>query len=196
MGRAPKRRRRRPASPSRGRARPRGAAPAHVARPRIPAARAARTRVAAPSLDAGAGTVRARPTRAETALLALANEIAALVRSTADPGAALEAAVACVARAYAPESTLPATLFQDWLHTRDDKTARLGLAWGREQVRVGLEEAIVATRRPNPGRPEVPADALAWLLLAACEAIAHEPGDATDRLRTLLDLGRAGAPRA
>ena len=35
----------------------------------------------------------------------------------------------------------------------------------------------------------VPPDALAWLILAGCEAIAHEPsGAAADRLRILREV--------
>ena len=139
--------------------------------------------------------MRPRPTRAETELLAVANEVADLVRNAADPASALETAVIRVARAYAPESALPAALCQGWLDTRHDKTARLGLAWGREQVRVGLEEAIQAAVAAGAARRDVPADTLAWLLLAACEALVHEPGDAADRVRLLLDLGRADAAR-
>jgi hypothetical protein len=176
MARARKRRGRRPASTARGRARPRARAPAPATRSPAPA--------------------RPRPTRAETELLAVANEVAELVRSTADPARALETALDRVARAYAPESGLPAALFQGWLDTRHDKTARLGLAWGREQVRVGLEEAIQAARTVGAVRRDVPADVLAWLLLAACEALVHEPGDAADRVRMLLDLGRANAARS
>jgi hypothetical protein len=119
--------------------------------------------------------------------------VAALVRSAADPARALEAALTRVARAYAPESGLPAALFQGWLDTRHDKTARLGLAWGREQVRVGLEEAIEAAAAVGAARRDVAADTLAWLLLAACEALVHEPGDVAERVRMLLDLGRADA---
>jgi hypothetical protein len=59
---------------------------------------------------------------------------------------------------------------------------------------LSLEETI--TRSPK-GRPTLglAPDALAWLLLAACEAIAHEPPSAVaDRVRTVLALsGHAAA---
>ena len=61
------------------------------------------------------------------------------------------------------------------------------LAWARENVRLALEEALM--QAPDAGTLPGPADARAWLLLAACEAIAQEPPAAgVDRLRALLEL--------
>ena len=82
---------------------------------------------------------------------------------------------------------------QRLIKTRHE-SASLALSWAREQLRLSLEETI--TRSPK-GRPTLglAPDALAWLLLAACEAIAHEPPSAVaDRVRTVLALsGHAAA---
>ena len=70
---------------------------------------------------------------------------------------------------------------------RGDKTLTLALAWARENVRLALEEVL--ERSPHQGTLPGGADTRAWLLLAACEAIAHEPPAAgADRLRALLEL--------
>jgi hypothetical protein len=82
---------------------------------------------------------------------------------------------------------LPRAVARAWLAGRGDKTLTLALAWARENVRLALEEALM--RAPDAGTLPGPADARASLLLAACEAIAHEPPAAgVDRLRALLEL--------
>jgi hypothetical protein len=129
-----------------------------------------------------------RPAEAERRLLALARELEGL---GAD---ALPRAIRCVAAAYAPDGDLPAAVQRAWLASRGDKTATLALAWAREQVRLVLYELIAATPPSARGTLPLPADTLAWLILAACESLAHEPpAAAADRLRLLLELtGRAG----
>jgi hypothetical protein len=109
---------------------------------------------------------------------------------------ALPAAVRALAAAYAPDSELPATVHRAWLASRTDKTATLALAWAREQLRLGLQGVIEATPPSARGALALPAETLAWLLLAACESLAHEPPSAAaDRLRLLLQLtGRAIPP--
>jgi hypothetical protein len=131
-----------------------------------------------------------RPTDAERRLLALAREMEAL---GAD---ALPRAVRALAAAYAPEGELSTVVHRAWLAARDDKTARLALAWAREQLRLGLQDVIEATPPSARGRLPLPAETLAWLVLAACESLAHEPPSAAaDRLRLLLELtGRAAPP--
>ena len=82
---------------------------------------------------------------------------------------------------------MPRAVRRAWLAGRGDKTATLALAWAREQVRMALEE-ILARSRPAVG---LSADTHAWVLLAACEALAHEPPAAVpDRLRALGELTR------
>jgi hypothetical protein len=119
---------------------------------------------------------------AETRLLDLAGALAAL------PGAgAVPAALRALAAAYAPGALLPQALARAWLASHGDKTALLALAWARERLRLSLEELLARTppRGTLPGAPAT----RAWLILAACEAIALEPPSAaTDRLRALLEL--------
>lgn len=112
----------------------------------------------------------------------LAREVAAVPAS-----AGIAPALRLLADAHAPDAELPRALAQAWLRSRDDKTKALALAWAREQVRLALEEIIA--REPDRGALGGAADARAWVLLAAVEAIAQEPpGAAADRLRTLLEL--------
>jgi len=68
--------------------------------------------------------------------------------------------------------------------------AHLAIGWAREQIRVALAEALERGRAARVVRADIDADVLAWLWLAACEAIAHEPpsavGDRADTLAAFL----------
>jgi hypothetical protein len=129
------------------------------------------------------------PSDAERRLLALARELEGL---GAD---ALPRALRALAAAYAPDGELPAAVHRAWLAARADKTATLALAWAREQLRLGLQGVIEATPPSTRGVLGLPAETLAWLLLAACESLAHEPPSAAaDRLRLLLQLTSRVAP--
>ena len=145
--------------------------------PRQPAARTARRiRIALPP-----------PTRAETLLLTLAKDLA---------GAPLDRALRTIADAFAPGAELPREVFNAWIKTRREKTASLALSWAREQLRLSLEETIRHSPRARTTLGLAP-DTLAWLLLAACEAIAHEPPSAVpDRVRAVLELSGHAAPGA
>jgi hypothetical protein len=145
--------------------------------PRQPAARTARQiRIALPP-----------PTRAETLLLTLAKDLA---------GAPLDRALRTIADAFAPGAELPREVFNAWINTRREKTASLALSWAREQLRLSLEETIRHSPRARTTLGLAP-DTLAWLLLAACEAIAHEPPSAVpDRVRAVLELSGHAAPGA
>jgi len=150
-------------------------------RPRRADARPKRRRVP-PTL------ARPRPKRptAETLLLDLARDIS--VRGVpAGPAAGVEAIVAMLAAAYAPDTPLAKTLHEDWLRRRGDKTAQLALAWAREQVRLAVAEEFQRARAKRVMRTDGDVDTLAWLVLAACEALAHEPPSAvSDRAHALL----------
>jgi hypothetical protein len=126
---------------------------------------------------------------AETRLLQLAGELAAV--AAAEP---VPAALRVLATAYAPGAPLPRATARAWLQSHGDKIAVLALAWARERVRLTLEELLARTpaRGTLPGSPET----RSWLLLAACEALALEPPSAVaDRLRALLELtGYAADP--
>lgn len=126
-----------------------------------------------------------RPTSAETHLLRLAREIT---------GLPLAAAIETLTAAWAPGAALPRDVAQAFLKSRGDKTAALALAWAREQVRLALEEIVAATPKPQRRRIEAGPDLLAWLLLAACESIAHEPPSAVvERVSAILELSGHGA---
>jgi len=142
---------------------------------RRPVARAARpVRIVVP-----------KPSRAETLLLTLAKDLA---------GAPLDRALRTIADAFVPGAELPREVFNAWIKTRCEKTASLALSWAREQLRLSLEETIARSPRGRASLGLAP-DTLAWLLLAACEAIAHEPPSAVpDRVRAVLELsGHAAA---
>ena len=126
-----------------------------------------------------------RPTRAETLLLTLAKDVA---------GTPLDGALRRLADAFTPGADLPREVYGAWIKSRREKTTSLALSWAREQVRLSLEETIARSPRMRPALGLAP-DTLAWLLLAACEAIAHEPPSAVaDRVRTVLELSGHAAP--
>lgn len=126
-----------------------------------------------------------RPTRAETLLLTLAKDLADVP---------LDGALRRLAAAFTPGADLPREVFGAWIKSRREKTESLALSWAREQLRLSLEETIARSPRARPALGLAP-DTLAWLLLAACEAIAHEPPSAVaDRVRTVLELSGHAAP--
>jgi hypothetical protein len=128
-----------------------------------------------------------RPSRAETLLLTLAKDLA---------DAPLDGALRRIADAFTPGAELPREVFSAWIKTRREKTASLALSWAREQLRLSLEETIARAPGARPPLGLAP-DTLAWLLLAACEAIAHEPPSAVaDRVRIVLELSGHAAPCA
>jgi hypothetical protein len=127
-----------------------------------------------------------RPTPAERRLLGLAREIARLP---------LAAALERLAAAWAPGGPLLRDVAEAWVRSRSDKTSALALAWAREQVRLSLQEIIEEIPKDKRGRIEATPDTLAWVLLAGCEALAHEPPSAVaDRVRALLELTGHAAP--
>lgn len=128
---------------------------------------------------------------AERRLLALAQSIGAVV----DDAGGLSTALRTLTAEYSAEAALPRAMCGAWLGSRKDKTAALALAWAREQVRLALRDVLERAR--TRGALAVDADTLAWLLLAACEALAYEPGAAVaDRVRVLFEITGAGAASA
>ena len=125
-----------------------------------------------------------RTTAAEAQLLRLARDLT---------GLPLASALEKLAAAWAPGAPLPRDVAKAFLQSRGDKTAALALAWAREQVRLALEETVAAAARRERRRIEADPDTLAWLLVAACESIAHEPPSAVaDRVRAILELSAHG----
>ena len=140
--------------------------------------RTAQTRKPRTSLKRPVRITLPRPARAETLLLTLAKDLA---------GAPLDGAVRQLAEAFTHSAELPREVFVAWIKSRREKTTSLALSWAREQVRLSLEETLA--RSSKRSRPELAPDTLAGLLLAACEAMAHEPPSAVaDRVRTVLEL--------
>jgi hypothetical protein len=124
---------------------------------------------------------RRGPSAQERRLLALARELTLLARGGQPPADALGAALRLVGARGAP-SRPPL-----------DKSQRLALAWAREQARLALGELVDGT---GGSRKDLSRDSLAWLLLAAGEALAFEPADAAaDRVQALLDFVRGVIPR-
>jgi hypothetical protein len=125
-------------------------------------------------------TAAPRPMPAETRLLALARDIARLP---------LPAAVEKLAAAWAPNAPLPGELAQAWTRSHGNKTAVLALAYAREQVRFSLQEIVETLPSAKRDRVVAVPETLAWIMLAACEALAHEaPSAVPDRVRAILDL--------
>jgi len=123
----------------------------------------------------------------EARLLALARDLAALI-TTAPPSRLLDAALERLASTTGPMAL-----------NRRDKTKALAAAWAHEQARLAMQEILERETRRGALRGDLSRPLLAWLLIAAREALAHEPPDALDeRLQALgrflrLTPGRAGS---
>jgi hypothetical protein len=123
------------------------------------------------------------PSAEELRLLGLARELAALARSGRTPAELLAEALDCISAGALPRQRPP------------DKARRLAVAWAREQARLALTEMLERAARTSSVRQDVPATTLAWLLLAAGEALAREPAEAAaDRVQAVLELVRAPGP--
>jgi hypothetical protein len=130
--------------------------------------------------------VQLRPLESERRLLRLASELTALERAGRPPRDTLADALACFHAGLA-EPAAPAG--------RADKARRLALAWAREQVRLAFTEVLERATVAGAVRRDVPPGMLAWLVLAACEALAQEAPDAVpDRLAALAAFIRRGDP--
>lgn len=126
-------------------------------------------------------------------MLGVARDVAAL---GAERGSTLRDALGLVARAFA-DGVLARARFEAFLTRASDEAPALALAWAREQLRLALQELVEREVKAGHVRDDVPAEPLSWVLLAGCEALAHEaPGDADARVESLLLLvGRASARR-
>jgi nuclear transport factor 2 (NTF2) superfamily protein len=132
----------------------------------------------------------ARATNAvEAAFLRSARDVAAL----AERGGSLREGLARVAVALTDPGLRRGRL--EALIERDE-TRSLALAWAREQIRLALEELLARHADRGTVRRDVPRAALAWALLAGCEAIALEPtGDADERIDALVLLSHPDLTR-
>jgi hypothetical protein len=129
-----------------------------------------------------------RPSPAEASLLDLARALTESATAPAPPDG-LTTALSRLESAFGTDAPLPRQLAESWLRTRGDKTAILALGWAREQVRRALTDVVQRERLRGAIRTDIPGEAVAWLLLAAAEASAHEPGGTVgDRLTMVRDL--------
>lgn len=104
------------------------------------------------------------------------------------PRAAVTTALDTLAAAFEADASLPRALAHARNAALADHAQALALAWAREQLRLSLGEILSRAAEAGDVRVTFPADSLGWLVLAACEALAHEPrGAAPDRLRVLAD---------
>jgi hypothetical protein len=126
----------------------------------------------------------------EARLLRLARDLAALARGGRPPHEALGEALARLSyvdpgrEARSARGPAPG----------GEKARALALAWAREQVRLALSDLLERAAKMGAVRGDVPTDTLAWLALAACEALVHEPAEAvSDRLAALIAFIRPAA---
>ncbi len=74
---------------------------------------------------------------------------------------------------------------------RPDAARALALGWAREQARLALADVFERGANAGAVRADLPAETLAWLVLAAAEAVAREPADAApDRLHAIAAFVR------
>jgi hypothetical protein len=131
--------------------------------------------------------VRSQPL-AETALLTLARTLTEATSSESSPRAATTRALDVLARAFEADAPLPRALAHARNAALRDNVRALALAWSREQLRLSLGEILDRTGAAGELRVGFPAEPLAWLVLAACEALADEPREAApDRVKLLAD---------
>jgi hypothetical protein len=123
---------------------------------------------------------------AETGLLSLARALTELTTSEPPAAAALTSALAMLASAFAPDAALTRALARARHAALGDEARALALAWAREQLRLSLGEILARAAAAGELRVGLPADSLAWLLLAGCEALGDEPhGAVPDRVKLL-----------
>jgi hypothetical protein len=132
----------------------------------------------------------------EEPLLALARELAGIAAAPDPPLVRRDRALACLAVAFGEDGELASRLPGAWHRARTNGGLALALAWAREQLRVSLHEILEAGARAGTIRKEPPAAELAWVLLAACEALMREaPGGGVvttaDVVRALARLSDA-----
>ena len=135
----------------------------------------------------------APPSPAESALLALARTLTSVTAAEPSPRAAVTTALDVLATAFEAGARLPRTLAEARHAALADEAYALALGWAREQLRVSLAEILGRAADAGDVHVTLPAESLAWLVLAACEALADEPPQAApDRIRLLVSwLGGA-----
>ena len=121
-------------------------------------------------------------------MLALSRTLTALATSEHSPRAAVTTALEALGTAFDTGAPLPRSLADARHVAFRDSTRALALAWAREQLRLSLGEILARAGDAGDLKVALPAESLAWLVLAACEALADEPrGAAPDRLKLLAE---------
>lgn len=129
--------------------------------------------------------------------------VAAVARvgaGTEPPAVKLEGAMEIIFGAYGlSDPDFSELLLTGWMRARHDKHHRLALAWQREQLRLSLEEILLAGSAAGVFRKELDAGAVAAVMVGAAEGCllqtatqggAVPPGEL---VRTLMRLALSGA---
>jgi len=126
--------------------------------------------------------------------------VARVAAGTEPPAVRLEGAMEIIFGAYGlSDPDFSELLLTGWMRARHDKHHRLALAWQREQLRLSLEEILVAGSTAGVFRKEIDAGSVAAVMLgtaegcllqAATQGGAVPPGEL---VRTLLLLAVSGA---
>jgi hypothetical protein len=99
--------------------------------------------------------------------------VAAVARVAAGgeaPAVKLEGAMEIIFGAYGlSDADFSELLLTGWMRTRHDKHHRLALAWQREQLRLSLEEILVAGAAAGAFRRDLDAGAVAAVMLGTAE---------------------------
>lgn len=122
-----------------------------------------------------ARTRRSKPSPVEARVLALAREVASIAARPDPPTLRRDQALARLAGAFGDDPELGSLLLGAWHRARTDERLALTLAWTREQLRGSLQEILAAGIAIGAMRREPEPAALAWVLLAGCEALLREP---------------------
>jgi hypothetical protein len=116
----------------------------------------------------------------ETRLLRLARDVSVLAGSEPVPADVIDVLVDRLAAACAAPRA-----------RRRDKTRVLALAWAREQLRLAVRDVLDRAADAGQARTDVDRDVVAWLVVAATDALAHDPPEALpDRARALAQFLR------
>src|SRR5438093_7826973 len=102
----------------------------------------------------------------EARLLTLARDLTALI-TTAPPSRLLDAALERLASGAGPMAKRPSAT------RRGDKTKALAAAWAHAQARLAMHEILAHEARRGALRDDLSRPLLAWLLIAARDALAH-----------------------
>jgi transcriptional regulator BetI-like protein len=126
--------------------------------------------------------------------------VARVAAGTEPPAVRLEGAMEIIFGAYGlSDPDFSELLLTGWMRARHDKHHRLALAWQREQLRLSLEEILVAGSTAGVFRKELDTGAVAAVMLgtaegcllqAATQGGAVPPGEL---VRALLRLALSGA---